>query len=107
MVHHFKDRIQNYEIWNEPNTVNCPQRIDIDDYIHLVRQTASVIREEYPEAKIAVGGTNYLGESDSQEYLFKILNSDIMPLVDMVTWHPCMEPPLNLIPTITQNIPLL
>jgi hypothetical protein len=47
-----------------------------------------VIREEYPEAKIQVGGTTGLGNPDSQAYLFAILESDVMPLVDVVSWHP-------------------
>ena len=29
-----------------------------------------------------------MGEPDSQDYLFSILESDIMPLVDVVSWHP-------------------
>lgn len=88
IVHHFKDRIQNYEIWNEPNTVFCPQRIEIVDYINLVKRAVPIIRQEYPQAKIVVGATNYLGQADSQEYLLKILSSDIMPLVDIISWHP-------------------
>jgi hypothetical protein len=88
MVNHFKDRIQNFEIWNEPNIEQCPQWIEAADYINLVRRAAPVIRQEYPEAKIVVGATTYLGEAGSQDYLFKILNSDIMPLVDIVSWHP-------------------
>jgi hypothetical protein len=88
IVHHFKDRIQNYEIWNEPNTVFCPQRIEIVDYINLVRRASPIIRQEYPQAKIVVGATNYLGQADSQEYLLEILDSDIMPLVDIISWHP-------------------
>lgn len=88
IVHHFKDRIQNYEIWNEPNTEFCPQQIEVVDYINLVKRAVPVIRQEYPQAKIVVGATNYLGQPDSQEYLFTILNSDIMPLVDIISWHP-------------------
>jgi len=87
MVHHFKDRIQNYELWNEPNTIFCPQKIEVDDYINLVRRTVPVIRQEYPEAKIVIGATNYLSDPGTQEYLFKILNSDAMPLVDVISWH--------------------
>jgi hypothetical protein len=88
MVNHFKDRIQNFEIWNEPNIELCPQWIEASDYINLVRRAAPVIRQEYPEAKIVVGATTYLGEAGSQDYLFRILDSDIMPLVDIVSWHP-------------------
>jgi hypothetical protein len=88
IVNHFKDRIQYYEIWNEPDNPACPQWIEMQDYIELVRRTVPVIREEYPEAKIQVGGTTGLSNPDSQAYLFSILESDIMPLVDVVSWHP-------------------
>jgi len=88
IAHHFKDRIQNYEIWNEPNITVCPQQVEVADYIDLVRRAAPVIRQEYPQAKIVVGATSYLGEADSQDYLFGILSSDVMSLVDIVSWHP-------------------
>ena len=86
-VRHFKDRIKYYEIWNEPDNTACPQWIQPEDYINLVRRTVPVIREEYPEAKIQVGSIILSGYT-SQTYLFKIIESDIMPLVDVISWHP-------------------
>ena len=68
-----------------PNTI---QWIEAEDYINLVRRVVPVIRQEYPNAKIQVGGTTSLINKDSQTYLFEILESDIMPLVDVVSWHP-------------------
>jgi hypothetical protein len=88
IVHHFKDRIQYYEIWNEPNIEDTIQWIEVDDYINLVEKTVPVIREEYPGAKIVVGSTSELSDQGSQDYLFSILRSDIMPMVDVVEWHP-------------------
>jgi hypothetical protein len=88
VVNHFKDRVQYYEIWNEPDNTACPQWIEVPDYIELVRRTVPVIRQEYPEAKIQVGGTAGLSNPDSKDYLFSIIDSDIMPLVDVVSWHP-------------------
>ena len=88
IVHHFKDRVQYYEIWNEPELRLCPQWIEAADYINLVERTVPVIRQEYPEAKIQVGGVANLRFSGSYDYLFNILESDIMPLVDVVSWHP-------------------
>jgi len=88
IVHHFKDRVEYYEIWNEPNLTGTIQWIEAKDYINLVRRAVPVIRQEYPAAKIQVGGTTSLKDKDSQTYLFKIINSDIMPLVDVISWHP-------------------
>jgi len=87
IVSHFKDRVQYFEIWNEPNAEDSIQGIEAKDYINLVKRAVPVIREEYPEAKIVVGGTSYLIDSCTKEYLFNILKSDIMPLVDVISWH--------------------
>jgi hypothetical protein len=88
IVSHFKGRVKSYEIWNEPDNKIPLQWIQPNDYINLVRQTVPVIRAEDPNAKIVIGGTTGLGYPDSQAYLFNILNSDIMPSVDVVSWHP-------------------
>ena len=90
IVHHFKDRIPYYEIWNEWNIKETVQSIDFEDYIKLVKLTVPVIREECPEAKIVVGSiaSGNKKEIYSQEDLYKVINSDIMPLVDVI----CIEP---------------
>jgi hypothetical protein len=89
IVRHFKDRVQYYELWNEPDIANyCPKWIQVEDYLNLARRTVPVIREEYPEAKIVVGGVSNLRFWPSHPYLFDILESDIMPLVDVIAWHP-------------------
>lgn len=95
IVNHFKDRIQYYELWNEPDVEYvpgapeyCTKHIEVDDYINLVRRTVPVIREVHPEAKIAVGAVSGLRVQESQDYLFALLESDIMPLVDVISWHP-------------------
>jgi hypothetical protein len=88
-VDHFKDRVQYYEIWNEPDIREyCPKWIESADYINLVKRTVPVIREVYPEAKIVVGGISNTRFSDAYDYLFDLLESDIMPLVDVISWHP-------------------
>ena len=88
IVHHFKDRIEYYEIWNEPDIRDTIQWIEVEDYINLVKRTVPIIHQEYLEAEIVVGGLSYLISSDNQEYLFTILKSDdIMPLVDVISFH--------------------
>ncbi|HCS38364.1 MAG TPA: hypothetical protein DIW44_02115 [Anaerolineaceae bacterium] len=88
IVNHFKDRIHYYEIWNEPNIGYPFQHIEPADYVNLVKQTIPVIREIDPEAKIIVGGVTALQSPEYREFLFQILESDIMPLVDVISWHP-------------------
>jgi hypothetical protein len=94
IVRHFKDRIEYYELWNEPDIPNyCPKWIEVQDYINLVRRTVPVIREEYPAAKIVVGAVSgpydphAEGYPSAEEFLYTSLQSDIMPLVDVVSWH--------------------
>ncbi len=89
IVRHCKDRIEYYEIWNEPNIESMPlQWIEVDDYINLVKRTVPVIRQEYPEAKIVAGGVSYLRQQAAYDYLLAIISSDeIMPLVDVISWH--------------------
>jgi hypothetical protein len=89
IVHHFKDRVHYYEIWNEPSLSSFPmQWIKVEDYINLVRLTVPVILQEDPEAKIVVGSTHSLIDRDSRDYLFQVLKSDVMPIVDVIAWHP-------------------
>lgn len=88
IVNHFKDRIDYYELWNEPDNGGFPiQCIRTPDYINLVEQVVPVIREVHPEAKIMVGTVS--GLRYSKWWLDGIVDSDrIMPLVDVICWHP-------------------
>lgn len=88
IVCHFKSRIQYYELWNEPDVYQPDWYIELPNYLNLVRRAVPVIREEYPEAKIVVGSTLGVRKGKDREYMFGILRSDIMPLVDAVSWHP-------------------
>ena len=88
IVHHFKDRIEYYEILNEPNIGQSTQQyVEVADYINLVERTIPVIRQEYPEAKIVPGAVTSLREPGARDYFFTILSADVMPLVDAVSWH--------------------
>jgi len=86
-VQHFKDRVQYYEFWNEPDNGGFPvQHIRIPDYIKLIKRVVPVIRDEYPEAKILVGSVVL---EYAQDYFFELLKSDeAMSLIDGLVWHP-------------------
>ena len=86
IVNHFKGRIEHYEMWNEPNNKTPLQWVRAADYINLVKQTIPVIHQEDPEAKIVIGGI-VLQQPEDRDYLFTLLKSDLMPLVDVVSWH--------------------
>ncbi len=88
IVSHFKGRVQYYELWNEPNVGYPLQYIEPADYINLAKRTIPVIKQIDPQAKVVVGCTSGSANPQSREYLFKILNSDVMPIADAVSWHP-------------------
>ncbi len=86
IVGHFKGRVQYYTIWNEPDNcggsgINC---IRPNDYIELIKRVVPIIHEADPQAKVAIAG-NVLYHA--RENLFAVLESDAMPLVDVVQWH--------------------
>ena len=88
IVRHFKGMIKYYEILNEPLHGTPQQHVELGDYINLIRRVAPVIREEDPDTKIVVGGATDLRHEYSYDYLFGVLESDIMPLVDVIGLHP-------------------
>ncbi|MBN1136444.1 MAG: hypothetical protein JXM73_07650 [Anaerolineae bacterium] len=87
IVGHFKDRVRYFELWNEPDAGSAIQHIKPQDYVELVRRVVPVIREEYPEAKIVVGSI-ILRNLYGRYYLYQLIQSDVMPLVDVIAWHP-------------------
>ena len=89
IVENLKDRVDYFEIWNEPDIGNyCPKSIYLDDYINLIKVTAPVIHEVAPEAKVVVGGVSGTAYDNSYNYLLSVLRSDAMPLIDVISWHP-------------------
>jgi len=88
IVNQFKGRVQYYELWNEPDAGFPLQYIKPEDYVDLAKRTIPVIKEIDPQAKVVVGCTSGTVNPQSREYLFKILNSDVMQFADVVSWHP-------------------
>jgi len=88
IVRHFRDRIQYYEIWNEPACDLGLMCIQLEDYLNLARRTIPVILEEYPQARIVFPSIAGLNAPWIRDYFFATLRSDLMPLVDVLTWHP-------------------
>jgi len=88
MVGHFKGRVQYYELWNEPTIEKTIQWVKLPDYLNLVRRAVPVIHEVDPAARVVVGGTDYLRYEHSREFLQGLVSSDVMPRVDVVSFHP-------------------
>ncbi len=96
VVRHYKGLVQYYELWNEPDRGSPIQFIEVNDYINLIKRTVPIIREEDPSAKIVVGSVpiqpqkidSAIPQPRTRNYLFAVLESDVMPIVDVVSWHP-------------------
>ncbi len=89
IVSHFKGKIEYYEILNEPITGSGTQQsVEVADYINLVKRVVPAIRQEDSETKIVIGAIGTLSWPDDYDYLLNILNSEVMPLVDGISFHP-------------------
>lgn len=83
-----KGLVSEYELWNEPDAnIDYFQRIEPDVYIDIAKRVIPIIREVDPEAKIVVGSTSNYLDKPVQEYSRKILESDILPLADVISLH--------------------
>jgi hypothetical protein len=88
MVHHFKGRVEYYEILNEPDlNFEAPSGMPVAAYVNLVKQTVPVIRGEDPQAKIVVGAVPDTRFDGVRDWMWGLLNSEVMPLVDGFSWH--------------------
>lgn len=89
IVTHFRGRIAYYELWNEPDNMGTSfQFIEPEDYVELIRRTVPVIKEADPDAKVVVGAVSYLMNPYCQAYINTIIQSDVLPLVDVISFHP-------------------
>ncbi len=97
MVQAFGDRVDSWELWNEPGydpECNEPlpaaiQCIPVETYIDVGQRAIALIRQEDPGARIVVPSYHAWDPPELyQNYLFRILESDLMPLVDGIAWHP-------------------
>ncbi len=83
LVRHFRGRIEYYGILNESWWY-----VHLPVYLELIRQAIRIIHEEDPEAKIVAGGATDLREQISRDYLFGLLNSDVVSMLDGIILHP-------------------
>lgn len=90
VVHHFKDRVRYWEVWNEPDqkTYWDPQD-DLKAYSQLLRTAYPVIKQEDPTAQVLAGAaTGYIGQA-----LGFIYKQAGRPSFDIVNIHPFVDHP--------------
>ena len=91
IVEHFRDRVQHWEIWNEPNikTFWKPRTPDPDDYVDLVKITAAEIHKQAPSAVIIGGALAGM----PMEYAEGCLSAGLADHIDKLSYHPYRSVP--------------
>jgi hypothetical protein len=83
-VERYEEKIHYWEVWNEPNhSLYWGTKPSGEDYGVLVRETARVIKEVDPSAKVLGGALAGL----DPEFTDKFLANGVAALVDIVTFH--------------------
>ncbi len=88
LVEHFKDRVDHYEVWNEPDLVSFwkpgPKAAD---YVDLVRLTAEPLRKVQPGAKLIGGAIAWGMTAWSIKFLEDCMRAGMHELIDIVSYH--------------------
>ena len=97
LVNHFKDRVQYYEVWNEPDHQPFWYNREPSgkDYASLFNITVRSIKEAWPEAKIvALAMTERAIKPVGQRFLTDFFtNVEDVSLIDAVSFHSYRYPP--------------
>ncbi|HSI09401.1 MAG TPA: beta-galactosidase [Rariglobus sp.] len=88
LVIHFRDRVDHYEVWNEPDLTSFWKRgPKAADYVDLVRLTSGPIRRLQPKAKVIGGAIAWGMTAWSIKFLEDCMKAGMHELVDIVTYH--------------------
>ncbi|MBN2093720.1 cellulase family glycosylhydrolase [candidate division KSB1 bacterium] len=90
LILRYRDKINHWELWNEPNTVwFWKPRPNATEYIELMKAFYELIKEFDPQAKI-IGGS--LARLD-MEFADSLLRAGIGNYIDAISFHPYNEIP--------------
>lgn len=109
MVEYFQDRVQFFELWNEPGgadpVTGVPSNIGIDFklYEKVISRTMDRIHDEGLDAKFIIGALggdwiyhdpnfpeygDYARSFLHQEYLRNLIATGVVDQIDAISWHP-------------------
>lgn len=85
MVHHFKDRVVEWEIWNEPD---ISDKFNAAQYAAFYERTADLVKREQPDARLIALGLATLSKLPYVDTLFQYLEArNKLDYVDAVSYH--------------------
>lgn len=88
IVSHFKGRIKYYFLVNEPDRGQGTQQyVKPEDYAKMAKRAIPAIREIDPDAEIIIGEVTPLIWPNSIQYIYQILDAELLPLADGISWH--------------------
>lgn len=98
MTVRYRDRISHFEIWNEPNLSGFWQPDDPNPrlYVHLVAETAPIIRRQAPEAVIIGGVVSRL----PADYIREMFEAGLADFIDIFSFHPYGTVPEYYVPSV-------
>ncbi|MHB1295956.1 MAG: discoidin domain-containing protein [Anaerolineae bacterium] len=100
MAERFKDRVTDFEVWNEWNgSVYWGAQPNVEQYLAVARTAIPILREVCPKARIAIG--NWAGfphgfstwspeqlAAKEEETLYLKATRELASEIDVVGWHP-------------------
>jgi polysaccharide biosynthesis protein PslG len=85
----YKDTVQHWEIWNEPdNPLFWQPAPDPAAYSELLRQAAAAVKRANPNAKVLVGGLNPFDLS----FMHALHGNGVWDSFDILNLHPYVDP---------------
>ncbi len=89
VVVRYKDVIDEWEVWNEPNNKKNPPEV----YADLLIRTAEAIRRIQPDAKILAMSLAGVGIEWPEKVLQNVQKAGKLCMIDQITYHPYKHNP--------------
>ena len=88
LVNRYKDRIDEWSIWNEPNALSSLNQRSVKDYAMIVRTAYAAIKQADPNATLAMAGLSGV----KPDYLSQLTRLDASSSIEVVCVHPYRYP---------------
>jgi hypothetical protein len=98
MTRRYADRVREWEIWNEPD---LSRKITPENFAAFYHRTASIIREEQPNAFLIAFGLARIAQHEYIDALLsRLRDSGELNLVDAISYHGYSPRPENSYPLV-------